>query len=65
MEQEKLYLVCQECGEAFDEITTAKAHEPNGQYYCSTYELLPESEAFWGEWRIYGYDTMQSYPVVN
>lgn len=45
MEQEKLYLVCQECGEAFDEITTAKAHEPNGQYYCSTYELLPESEA--------------------
>lgn len=44
MEQEKLYLVCQECGEAFDEIATAKAHEPYG-YYCSTYELLPESEA--------------------
>lgn len=42
---EKFYLVCQECGEAFDEIATAKAHESRGQYYCSTYELLLESEA--------------------
>lgn len=43
-EPEKWYVVCETCGEAFDEIGYAKAHELS----CDTntsYEVKPESEA--------------------
>ncbi len=50
--EEKLYLVCNGCGEAFDEIQTAQEH---GQFvpgmdpsWCGEdgFAILPESEAF-------------------
>jgi len=45
METEKLYLICVDCGEAFDTLETAKAHEDSSE--CSnTYDLSYESEAF-------------------
>jgi len=46
MEQEKLYLVCENCGEAFDELQAAKAHEIfMGCEDETVYRVLPESEA--------------------
>lgn len=42
-----LMLVCDNCGEAFDTMVTAKDHE-GYMVRCSeepTYQLLPESEA--------------------
>lgn len=48
--EEKLFLVCASCGEAFDELTFAKAHENNCEEFPTlgifVYEVLPESEAF-------------------
>lgn len=48
MPNEKLYLVCKGCGEAFDAIEPAKEHEA-GSFGCEAadgYDILPESEAF-------------------
>lgn len=41
-QQEKLYLVCTTCGEAFDALEPAREHEL--QCEC-VYTILPESEA--------------------
>lgn len=46
---EKLYLSCVYCGEVFDEIETARAHESNSSEFSSLtpeYVILTESEAF-------------------
>ncbi len=40
---EKLYLVCRECGEAFDSIEAAFTHMC--ELGDATYAILPESEA--------------------
>lgn len=47
---EKMYLVCKNCGEAFDTIETAHEHgtvNPQSQVWCGEdgFDLLPESEA--------------------
>jgi ribosomal protein L31 len=47
--EEKLFLVCDSCGEAFDEMTTAKDHEVTCEAESDNrieYSILPESEAF-------------------
>ena len=46
--EEKLFLVCLACGEAFDEFATAKAHESDPEFIdCDEgYDIVPESEAF-------------------
>lgn len=44
---EKLYVVCRQCGEAFDDITIAYAEHIPGE--CGSeqgWDILPESEAF-------------------
>lgn len=48
--EEKLYLVCEDCGEAFDAIETAHAHEceynaDRRDWIESGYKIKPESEA--------------------
>lgn len=49
---EKQYLVCFNCGEAFDSITTAHEHgtaDPSGSAgWCGDdgFSIVPESEAF-------------------
>jgi len=50
MEQEKQYLVCNGCGEAFDDITAAHEHgvsDPQSKTWCGDngFVILPESEA--------------------
>lgn len=42
---EPLYLVCRQCGEAFDSITTAYAHPPRGCGSYQGFDVQPESEA--------------------
>jgi hypothetical protein len=49
-EVEKLYLVCNSCGEAFDEIQTAHEHgasDPQSKTWCGDdgFVIAPESEA--------------------
>ena len=44
-DEEKLYLVCRQCGEAFDEIGTAASHEPGTCGSDQGFDILPESEA--------------------
>jgi hypothetical protein len=45
---EKQYLACDPCGEVFDTIATARAHEFVGEngFYGHEYTIIPESEAF-------------------
>lgn len=47
---EKYYLVCEPCGEAFDDVQIAAAHpaNPSSLPECEdlSFELLPESQAF-------------------
>ena len=45
--EEKLFLVCSACGEVFDTLETAKAHEESCESeYSMCYDIVPESEAF-------------------
>ena len=46
--EEKLFLVCIECGEAFDEIAVAFNHGSDPEDYCDcrTFDIMPESKAF-------------------
>ena len=39
------YLVCRQCGEAFDSIETARDHAPGDCGSWQGFDLLPESEA--------------------
>jgi hypothetical protein len=45
---ERLYLCCDPCGEVFDTIETAQAHEvtPENVRFGHEYTIKPESEAF-------------------
>jgi hypothetical protein len=46
---DKLYVVCSECGEAFDDLNTARAHEDSFNRCSSedaTYAIRTEEEAF-------------------
>lgn len=42
---EQMYLVCRQCGEAFDSMKTALDHLPIGCGSDQGWDLLPESEA--------------------
>ncbi len=44
-ENEKLYVVCAECGEAFDDLNAAKNHEA---WDCTSayYQVVTENRAF-------------------
>ena len=42
---EQMYLVCRQCGEAFDSIDTATSHLPIGCGSDQGWDILPESEA--------------------
>ena len=50
METEKLYLECRECGEVFDTLETAKAHESECEEFLPgetySYFIRTEGEAF-------------------
>jgi hypothetical protein len=41
---EKMYLVCDDCGEAFDSIDTASGHKCGSE--DAAFYITPESEAF-------------------
>jgi hypothetical protein len=43
---EQVYLVCRQCGEAFDSMESAAGHEPGRCGSDQGWDLLPESEAF-------------------
>ena len=45
-ENEKLYVVCAACGEAFDDLDAAKNHEDYNDCDKAYYQALPESKAF-------------------
>lgn len=46
IEQEKVYIVCRQCGEAFDDMTVAyQVHQPGQCGSDQGWDLLPESEA--------------------
>lgn len=43
---EKVYIVCRQCGEAFDDMTIAyQVHQPGQCGSDQGWDLLPESEA--------------------
>lgn len=42
---EQLYLVCRQCGEAFDCLATANGHLPGLCGSPQGFDVLPESEA--------------------
>jgi hypothetical protein len=42
---EKMYLVCNSCGEAFDEIETAYSHDYPESDCGDSFRIAPESEA--------------------